>query len=159
MQLAPEIIAQLEALLPWGTAREVPTKYGPRILRKCKLNGDEHSERFWNAWRAGKEQLKAAGIGVGKNDYEGGDWEATWWREIPAKIASERKAAVEASRANDAEIDVPCPEGLAYMPFQRGGVQYGLQRFGLLNNQNRKGGMPIPSRGDSCGVLIADEMG
>lgn len=132
MQLSPEIITQLESLLPWGTAREVPTKYGPRILRKCKLNGDEHSERFWNAWRAGKEQLKAAGVGVGKNEYEGGEWEATWWREIPTEIATERKAAVEASRATDAEVDVPCPEGLAYMPFQRGGMAYSLKRTATL---------------------------
>ena len=165
MQLAPEIIAQLEALLPWGTAREVPTKYGPRILRKCKLNGDEHSERFWNAWRAGKEQLKAAGIGVGKNDYEGGDWEATWWREIPAEIASERKAAVEASRSNDAEIDVPCPEGRAYMPFQRGGIAYAMKRQATLIGDEMGLGKTIQALGvcnahpDWTNILVITKAG
>lgn len=32
-------------------------------------------------------------------------------------------------------------------------------RLASDQDQTRKGGMPTPSRGDSCGVLIADEMG
>jgi SWI/SNF-related matrix-associated actin-dependent regulator 1 of chromatin subfamily A len=58
-----------------------------------------------------------------------------------ATCAPEGKAvALEtaASRAVDADIDAPVPEGLAYMPFQRAGISYAT---------NRKG------------VLIADEMG
>lgn len=49
-----------------------------------------------------------------------------------------RQVAVDASRAVDADIDIPCPEGMAYMPFQRAGVAYAMEREG---------------------VLIADEMG
>ena len=52
--------------------------------------------------------------------------------------------AVEASRATDAEIEVPCPPGLAYMPFQRAGIAYALMKF----SQNAAGG-----------VLFAHEMG
>lgn len=120
-------LAAIEALLPWSTPREVPTKRGLRILRKAKPN-----EAFWNAWRAGKAQLQAHGIGVGKSDYSGGDWEVTWWREIPREIQAARAEVVEMSRATDAEIDVPCPDGLAYMPFQRAGIRYVLERARLI---------------------------
>lgn len=54
----------------------------------------------------------------------------------PEGKAVEEKVAT--SRAVDAEINVPAPEGLAYMPFQRGGIAYAAARRG---------------------VLIADEMG
>ena len=39
-----------------------------------------------------------------------------------------RKSAVEASRATDAEIAVPAPPGLAYMPYQRAGIAFALAR-------------------------------
>lgn len=120
-------LAALEALLPWSTPREVPTKRGLRILRKAKP-----SEAFWNAWRAGKDQLRAHGIGVAKSEFAGGDWEVTWWREIPREIQAARAEVVEMSRATDAEIDVPCPDGLAYMPFQRAGIRFGTSRPATL---------------------------
>ena len=58
-----------------------------------------------------------------------------------AACSDEGKAVavkVEASRATDAEINVPAPEGLSYLPYQRGGIAYAAGRKG---------------------VLIADEMG
>lgn len=55
-------------------------------------------------------------------------------------IVAAKEAALAASRATDADadLDLPCPEGLAYLPYQRAGIAYGL------NHKN---------------VLIADEMG
>ena len=47
-------------------------------------------------------------------------------------------AAVAASRATDAEIDIPAPPGLTYLPYQRAGISYASQR---------------------ARTLIADEMG
>ena len=47
-------------------------------------------------------------------------------------INAERAEALQASRATDADIEIPCPEGLAYMPFQRAGIAYGLKRDGVL---------------------------
>ncbi len=48
---------------------------------------------------------------------------------------------VEASRAGDAELEVPSPPGLEYLPFQRAGIDY------IIN-------APKPRR-----VLLGDEMG
>ena len=50
----------------------------------------------------------------------------------------EAEASIEHSRAKDADIEIPVPDGLEYLPYQRAGIAYGLAR---------------PS------TLIADEMG
>ena len=39
-----------------------------------------------------------------------------------------RQAAVDASWAEDTVADFPAPEGKAYMPFQRAGIEYAVQR-------------------------------
>jgi len=69
-----------------------------------------------------------------------------WWTDDPkraatlaeycddsarAAIESHTKAvkdAVEASRAVDADVDIPAPEGLAYLPFQKAGIVYASNR-------------------------------
>ncbi len=65
--------------------------------------------------------------------------------------ATQRAEAVEASRASDADIDIPAPAGLTYMPFQKAGIQFALRVFAALKG----GAQPI----SSSGVLFADEMG
>lgn len=47
-------------------------------------------------------------------------------------IVAEREAALDASRATDAEIDVPAPAGLEYLPFQRAGIAYAMERNSVL---------------------------
>jgi SWI/SNF-related matrix-associated actin-dependent regulator 1 of chromatin subfamily A len=53
------------------------------------------------------------------------------------------RAKLAPSRATDADIDVPCPKGRAFMPFQRGGMAFALSRY----------------RSGKRGVLIGDQMG
>lgn len=69
-------------------------------------------------------------------------------QRVLAGMAPERAANLDASRATDSDLEIPCPAGLAYMPFQRGGIAYGLARFQHLYETEQQGG-----------VLIADEMG
>ena len=60
---------------------------------------------------------------------------------VEAKIdafLAEKQEKIEASRATDADIELPAPEGMEYLPFQKAGIAYALDR---------------PS------TLIADEMG
>lgn len=54
-----------------------------------------------------------------------------------------RGRAIAASRATDANINIPAPEGLDYLPYQRAGIAF------LQDRLNR----------GSKGVLLADEMG
>ena len=47
------------------------------------------------------------------------------------RLIEERSS--DASRATDAEVAVPAPEGLAYLPFQRAGIAYALRAFGDID--------------------------
>lgn len=115
----------IESLASWSPAREVNTARGRRLLRKAVPGED-----FWAAWRACKESLKAAGVSLGKNERSGA-WEACWW-QIPPATRAASEAAIAASAATDAAIDLPCPPGLAYLPYQRAGIAYGLAHASTL---------------------------
>jgi hypothetical protein len=59
--------------------------------------------------------------------------------EITARINAEREAkhakdaaAIEASRATDADIEIPAPPGCAYDPYQLAAIAYALRVFGDL---------------------------
>jgi SWI/SNF-related matrix-associated actin-dependent regulator 1 of chromatin subfamily A len=141
---------KIEELCDWSPAKEVQTQYGARLLRKAipAENGP-----FWQAWRTNKDALKAAGLSCKPAWNQPGVWEACWWQPLPAEQVTERNATAAASRAIDADISVPAPEGLAYMPFQRGGIDWAIkhpntiigdemglgktiQAIGLINSDN-----------------------
>lgn len=121
---------KIQELANWSEPKRVRTKHGPKDLLKA-TPGDA----FWEAWKSAKQQLKDAGISLSKNE---DGWEALWWRPISEQEQHELKQAREASRATDADIEIPSPEGLDYLPFQRAGIAY------ALTHQN---------------TLIGDEMG
>ena len=55
--------------------------------------------------------------------------------ELEAHLESERSemaAARERSRATDANVDIPSPEGLEYLPYQRAGIAFALEREATL---------------------------
>ncbi len=118
--------SSVESLAAWGEPREVVTSRGRRNLRKAAP-----TESFWAAWRADKAALQAAGVSCGK-DRETGAWEACWWQPIAEEKLAAEKTAIAASRATDADITVPAPAGLAYLPFQRAAVAYAATRSGVL---------------------------
>jgi len=43
-----------------------------------------------------------------------------------------RKQNVEASRATDSDLDIPCPPGLSYLPYQKAGIAFAMRVFGDL---------------------------
>jgi hypothetical protein len=57
--------------------------------------------------------------------------DATAKARIEDAVAA-RKASIALSRATDAETDIPVPEGLSLLPFQRAGVAYALGRKATL---------------------------
>ena len=67
-----------------------------------------------------------------------------------AKLAADAKAkeaaktaSIEASRSASADIDLPCPEGLAYLPYQRAGIAFGLDRESVLFGDEMGLGKPF----------------
>lgn len=147
--------AHIESLLRWGKEKEFPTKRGPRLLRKGRPTDD-----FWLAWKTEQAELQAEGISVQQDRDNPSKWWVMWWRELPPQELAKRFKNHEASRATDAEIDIPAPDGCNYMPFQKAGIRYCLQTMGDLPTTNVKGGDANPFRGsEQAGCLIADEMG
>ncbi len=142
----------LETLLPWGASKQVETKFGTKMLRKA-----EATPEFWTAWRSGKDALKAAGISC-RPKVEGdprGPWEVCWWQAPSAEVQAARLQNAEASRATDAVIDVPAPDGLAYMPFQRAGIAWVTSRAGGLIGDEMGLGKTI----QAIGVVNSDPKG
>lgn len=121
---------EINEIARWSAPREVQTKNGPRILRTAPAD-----DKFWSAWRAAKDALKAAGISCGQKD---GRWEATWWQQLDADTVATRNEAIAASQRASSNAELKIAEGQTYMPFQKAGIEYALAH---------------------AGVLIADEMG
>ena len=59
-----------------------------------------------------------------------------------------RREAIAASRATDAAIQIPAPEGCEYLPYQKAGIAFAKNRFEYLSGRDLRGG-----------VLFGDEMG
>jgi len=133
-------IPNVENLLPWGKPNEISTKLGPRILRCARPD-----EAFWITWNANKEGCKAAGISIGKDREDETKWRVCWWAELPKAVMAQRAENLEQSRAVSTDVEIPRPEGLDYLPFQKAGITFALR--------NWEGGSP------AHGVLLADEPG
>jgi hypothetical protein len=113
---------KIEELVDWSDPKRVQTKHGPRDLRKAPA-----SPEFWQVWKTAKTSLKEAGVSCGKN---GSGWEVLWWQPISEEEQQQKKAAKVASRASSADIDIPAPHGLEYLPYQKAGIAYCLSVFG-----------------------------
>jgi len=53
-------------------------------------------------------------------------------KSLLTKIDDEKRGKVAASRATEAAIEIPVPDGLAYLPFQKAGIAYMLGRPNTL---------------------------
>lgn len=73
-------------------------------------------------------------------------------KESLLSFASRREAALAASRASDASIEIPAPAGMTYRPFQRAGIAYALGREGTLIGDEMGLGKTIMG----IGVMNAD---
>jgi SWI/SNF-related matrix-associated actin-dependent regulator 1 of chromatin subfamily A len=52
--------------------------------------------------------------------------------QVVKEEMKEAAVSLEASRATDADIAIPAPKGLEYLPFQKAGVHYALRHVGTL---------------------------
>ena len=122
-----------EQLIPlsWSAPKKVQTRMGARVVRTAAATPE-----FWSVWGREKDALRASGYSVTKN--KAGAWEVAHWSAETAEDKQKKEVARAASRATDAQIDIPVPPGCELMGFQKAGVAYAMGRKS---------------------VLIADEMG
>lgn len=64
-----------------------------------------------------------------------------------------REAKIEESRAAAADVELPCPDGLAYLPYQRAGIATAINRPNVLFGDEMGLGKTI----QAIGVINADE--
>ena len=86
------------------------------------------SESFWEIYKTNKAALNAIGVSLLK--IKNGEWRA--FRKNEIESISAKFKAVEMSRASDADIDIPKPDGLDYLPFQKAGIKAALHILGRL---------------------------
>ena len=53
------------------------------------------------------------------------------------EIKSRTSKSKDASRAADCNIEIPAPEGLNYLPFQKAGISFALNVFGDLDSNGK----------------------
>jgi SWI/SNF-related matrix-associated actin-dependent regulator of chromatin subfamily A-like protein 1 len=112
----------LETLVRWSAPKRTTVKG-----EACLLRTGAPTPAFWEQWRLGKDALKAAGVWCGK-DNQTNEWVACWKLPLPAEEVARLSATYEASRASDSDFQPPCPDGLAFLPFQRAGVAFASSR-------------------------------
>lgn len=134
-------------LLAWSKPRRVNTKNGPMDVSEALP-----TREFYALWKSNKPVLKEAGVNFKAPDQFHSDWYVVWWRPPSEDEQRARAEALQASRARDAKIDVPVPDGLAYMPFQRAGIAYATQRQHTLIADEMGMGKSV----QSIGVWNAD---
>lgn len=110
--------------LKWSAQREVATKLGPRLVSSADAN-----QLVFDLWRREQSALRSDGYSLG--EYRG-KWQISRWEKVPEKIVVQREEAKALSRATDATINVPAPEGYDYLPFQRAGIAYAFERPATL---------------------------
>lgn len=115
------------AALKFGDPKEVNTKIGLRITREAKP-----SQEFFDLWTIDGASLREAGYTLGRWPKETGPWKVTKWEKVPEKILIQRQEAKAMSRATDADINAPIPDGLSYLGYQRAGIAFGFERPGVL---------------------------
>lgn len=69
------------------------------------------------------------------------------------EAAEKKKAVLESSRAIDANVEFPAPDGNEYLPFQKAGIKYALERNDVLIGDEMGLGKTI----QAIGVVNADE--
>ena len=123
----PATRADVLGALRWSAPREVTTKNGPRIVTKASAN-----QPLFDLWAREAAALKSDGYSLGEWPQGSGKWSITKWEKLPQKIVVQRTEAAALSRATDATINAPVPDGLEYLPFQRAGIAYAFEREAVL---------------------------
>ena len=127
---------EIESLANFSKAKEIATKFGPRLLRTA-----EPTDSFSTAWKANEAKLRELGLSWRK-DAKTGKWLICWWSKLDEAELKRREEVKAASRKATTDYQPPKPDGLAYLDYQRAGIEF---VNGILADRN--------------GCIIADEQG
>ena len=109
--------------LPWSPLRRIPTKSGIRVVCDTPWTPDVA------AVISDREVQKRFGLNV---SVFMGIAKLSRWRNLNADEVAELNSKIAASCATDSDIEIPCPAGLAYLPYQRAGIAFSLAHTNTL---------------------------
>jgi len=129
-----------------GTAIRVD-KIDNRFVARCSYDQREIPKGAGFRWDAARKHWYTtdAAIAAKLSDTD------TIIAEVAAKTAAKAER-IEASRAATANVDLPCPEGLTYLPYQRAGIAAALGRNNVLFGDEMGLGKTI----QAIGIVNAD---
>lgn len=114
------------AALRFSAPREVKTKLGARMVSSA-----EPTKEFRALYNERTQWLRQQGYTLNFNTYLGKEM-VSLWQIMPEAVVIERNQAIQMSRATDADINVPVPDGLSYLGYQKAGIAFGLTRPAVL---------------------------
>ena len=115
---------EILASLTWSAPREVNTKRGPKVVRSATSTAE-----VLELFLIERDQLYK--LGYSQSQYQG-KWQVSQWSDPDPAVAKQREEAKALSRATDADLAVPAPDGLAYLGYQKAGIKFGLDRPAVL---------------------------
>lgn len=113
------------------------SEYGEWQAKHAKFRWDRKEKTWWT------DDLKKA---YRLRDYAAPKLQKKLDEMVQAEQAKAEASLIE-SRATDADIDIPVPKGLNYLPYQKAGIQYALQREATLIGDEMGLGKTVQSIG------------
>src|SRR5579864_8975209 len=130
----------------------------PRVWHSQNYFGTEYGKRL----RAPRTWAEQVAVVAKFTDYLDENAKALFFGDAAgqAAVAKEilKKESLQTSRATDAEIEIPRPEGLEYLPYQKAGIAYALQRKDTLIADEMGLGKTIQAIGVANAVADAKHM-
>lgn len=110
--------------LSFTPPKRVNTKLGERLVSSASPTPE-----FWAAWKIYKDEIKKSGYSVTKDN---GAWMVTRWESPNEDLVEEKAQTKELSRAKDLDVEIPVPDGLEYLGFQKAGIWFAKDKDTLI---------------------------
>jgi SWI/SNF-related matrix-associated actin-dependent regulator 1 of chromatin subfamily A len=116
-------MTDLSQILNWSKPERRQTSAGEKIFRRARVPLDSP---FWPQWRADQTGFRLRGVSVRqvRDGETSSHWIAEWYCAISEKEELEQELNFQKSRAVDAAIQIPAPNGLEYAPYQKAGIAF-----------------------------------
>lgn len=75
-------------------------------------------------------------------------------QEVVVKVTQARQDIIDMSMASDSDLVIPAPPGLSYLPYQKAGIEYALQRKGTIIGDDMGLGKTVQAIG-LCNYMTA----
>ena len=98
------------------------SKYGEWQAKEAKFRWNPDKKEWWTDDPKKAYRLRSYADSVLQTELE----------QTIESLKQKEEDSIQASRATNAEIEIPAPEGLNYLPYQKAGIAYAMERGSTL---------------------------